>query len=319
MQVIHETVDPFNGLYYDNTRGSCFFDPYSLVRQCSPASADKRKRITVEPSGSDFNLGVEIKSVGVRWFHPGGFVIDRPSGIGDYTFVQWLTPTIVKIDGKTLQERPGGCIVYRPRDPQWYGSDIFTPFGNNWFHFSGEKALALLEESRIPINSPAYLRDDSIVESYLRLFLRESMTKRSGWKTVASSYASVFFIEMGRNIRAETGNPMSARNLELLEKFEQFREKLRERCAEHWTLNRMAGELHLSASRFSKLYRDFFDAKPVDDLIHMRIALAEYYLQNTNLPINYISASCGFSDTYYFSRLFKARTGKTASSFRMAL
>ncbi len=263
--------------------------------------------------------GIDVRSVGVRWFHPGGFVIDRPTGVQEYSFVQWLTPSVIKINGETLQERPGGCIIYRPKQTQWYGSDIFTPFGNNWMHFLGPVVEPLIEEYSLPVNRPFYLKDDTFIEPALRFLLKESMSKKPGWRVLLSIHTCAFFIEMHRSLSQEEEiKPQSARSLELLEKFESFREHLKDHCTEHWTLGRMANELHLSPSRFSKLYRDFFDAKPIDDLIHMRISLAEYYLRASHMPVNYIANLCGFSDSYYFSRLFKAKTGQTASAFRLA-
>lgn len=260
--------------------------------------------------------GIAVKSVGLRWYHPGGFLIDRPRGLKDYTFVQWLTPTILRIDGATFHEPPGGCIFYRPGDPHWYGGDVFTPFGNNWFHFNGALVPALLQECALPLNQPVRLKNDSIIETSLRLFLRESMSHRVGRHIVISAHAMLFLVEFARLLRSQAGKNRSARNMQLREKFEEFREQLREHCTEPWTLAKMAEHLHLSASRFSNLYREFFAAKPVDDLIRMRIDLAGYYLRTTVMPVNYVAELCGFTDTYYFSRAFKAKMGKTATAYR---
>lgn len=260
--------------------------------------------------------GLTVRSVGVRWFHPGGFVIDRPQGIPDFTFVQWLTPTILKIDGVTTQEPPGGCIIYRAGQTQWYGSDIFTPFGNHWFHFRGPLAGRLLDDCALPTNRPIYLRDDSFIEPALRLFLKETMSEDPSRRIALAAHAVLFLVEFGRALKSAENKAQSARNMEHREKFERFREHLRENCTEQWTIGRMAAQLHLSPSRFSNLYREFFDAKPVDDLIRMRMDLAEYYLRTTTQPVNYVANLCGFTDIYYFSRTFKAKTGKTATAYR---
>lgn len=230
--------------------------------------------------------------------------------------MQWLNPALVAVNGRMTPERPGGCIIYRPGDPHSYGADAFTPFGNNWFHFSGPGVPGLIEECSLPVNRPFHLRDQSFVEPALQLFLRESMGKRFAWRRTLSAHINLFFVEMARALLPDGVRHRSARNMERRDKFEDFRERLKGNCAEQWTLAKMAGELHLSVSRFSALYREFFDAKPVDDLIGMRITLAEYYLRTTNIPISYIANLCGFADIYYFSRVFKAKTGKTATAFR---
>ena len=269
----------------------------------------------VEQGEAD-TVAIEVKSVGVRWFHPIGFCIDRPNGHPDYTFVQWLTPTYVSAGSPDSLERPGGCIVYSPGSRQWYSGDAFTPFGNNWFHFNGVDIPKVFEEYGIPLDCPFHLRDDSFIESILQLLLWESMGKRMGWRRVLSAHASLFFVEAGRALMHDGSRYRSARNMELHSKFEDFREKLKAECTEPWTLALMAEKLHLSVSQFSKLYREFFAAKPVDDLIGMRIAMAEYYLRTTSIPISQIASMSGFTDIYYFSRVFKAKTGRTATMYR---
>lgn len=260
--------------------------------------------------------GITVKSVGVGWNHPSGFCIDRPGGIGSYTFVQWLTPARLRLNGKMRLESGGGCIIYCPGDPHWYASDAYTPFSNHWFHFDGVACQPLLEELEIPLNQPFFPRDTSLVEPTLRRFLEEVMTNRFGARWELSALAGSLLTALGRQLRFAHRQSVSARNQELFERFERFRDRLRANCSEPWTLAKMAGELHLSASRFSSLYREFFSAKPVDDLIHMRINLAEYYLRTTRIPISYVAHLCGFADTYYFSRVFKAKAGKTATAYR---
>lgn len=279
----------------------------------SGATMDDHKQGNANPQG---DIGITVRSVGVRWYHPGGFVIDRPDGLNEYSFIQWLTPTIFKINGKTTTEPPGGCIFYGPGQTTWYGADAFTPFGNNWLHFSGPLVGQVLADGGVPLAKPVYLRNDAFIEESLRLFLKESMSSSPGRHLAISAHALLFLIEFGRRLRESAASSKSARNMEHREKFEDFRELLRERCVEQWTLGKMAAELHLSPSRFSNLYREFFDAKPVDDLIRMRLELAGYYLKTTNMPVSYVANLCGFTDVYYFSRAFKAKMGQTPTAYR---
>lgn len=319
---VPQEIDINNGQYYDQFGLSyCFaFQGFGanpqkgppMAKRASQKSGAKNTTSAVPGDGA----GIVVKSVGLRWFHPGGFVVDRPNGLPDWTFVQWLTPTVVKIGDASRVEPAGGCLFYRPGDPHWYGSDIFTPFGNNWFHFNGPAVAGIMTECGIPLNQPIQLRNDDFIETSIRTFLRESMSERSGRHYALSAHALLFLVEFGRMLSGVKAATHSARNLELREKFDLFRERLREQCAEAWTLGRMAGELHLSPSRFSNLYRQFYDAKPVDDLIRMRLELAGYYLRGTTMSVNYIANLCGFTDIYYFSRMFKAKMGVTASVFR---
>jgi AraC-like DNA-binding protein len=48
----------------------------------------------------------------------------------------------------------------------------------------------------------------------------------------------------------------------------------------------------------------------------LRIQRAQYLLINSELPVNKIAESVGFTDPYYFSRLFKRFAHCTPSDFR---
>ncbi|MDR0362233.1 MAG: AraC family transcriptional regulator [Planctomycetota bacterium] len=261
--------------------------------------------------------GIEIKSVGIRWFHPAGFLVDRPRGSGDFAYMQWLTPCRMRVNGVEATEKPGGCIVFRPDDPQWFGSDAYNPFGNTWFHFHGADAARLLDDCGIPLNQAIRLRDDSFVEPLLNLFTREIMSRPRHWRLMAASAAMRFFVEAARSMAGISVRIKSPRSAELKEVFDGLREKLRDRCVEPWTLREMAAQAYLSTSRFSSLYREFYGVNPIDDLIRMRLAKAEYYLCMTNLPVGNIAELCGFSSAYYFNRQFKGKIGETPGHYRL--
>lgn len=231
--------------------------------------------------------------------------------------MMWLTPARVRVDGVETAEPPGGCIVFRPDDPQWFGGDMFTPFGNHWFHFHGPESQRLLDTCGIPPNRVLRLRDDRFVEPLLNLFLRESMNRGHLWQHLLYSHLWRFFVEMSRSLAPSTRRPLSTRGSGRRGEFENLRALLKARCGSPWTVQDMADATHLSPSRFTRLYREFFDMNPVDDLIRMRIARAEYYLGMTDMPVGEIATSCGFSDVHYFSRQFKSKTGDTPANYRL--
>ena len=259
---------------------------------------------------------LRINNVGIEWFHPAGFLVDRPEGSGDYAFVHWLTPVRIKTDGKVRFEQAGGGIVFTPGYPQWFGSDGVTPFGNNWFHFEGEGVPDLLEKYAIPLNQVIYPQHTDFVASRLRLFIRENISRDNFWEKATELNIQAFFLELARKLTSNREKPKTARLSEWEERLISFRCLLKEQCTKQWLLEDMAKEVHLSQSRFINLYREIFHISPVADLIQMRISLARYYLAMTRMPVNEIARLCGFTDVYYFSRQFKSLNNETASEFR---
>lgn len=86
--------------------------------------------------------------------------------------------------------------------------------------------------------------------------------------------------------------------------------------ADTWTVADMAEIVNLSTNRFSVLYRKFFGQSPMDDLLSARIELAKSYLVSSSSTLEVIADGCGFANVYYFSKLFKKRTGYPPGKYR---
>lgn len=78
----------------------------------------------------------------------------------------------------------------------------------------------------------------------------------------------------------------------------------------------LARQLGLSYSRFRTMFRQNTGMAPGQYLIHIRINRAVELLTDTELGIGEIAGQLGFSSVYYFSRLFKQKTGMAPLAFR---
>ena len=58
---------------------------------------------------------------------------------------------------------------------------------------------------------------------------------------------------------------------------------------------------------------------PIDYLIERRLGAAMRLLRETDRPITDIALETGFSDSNYFARQFRRRTGTTPSAFRVGV
>ena len=64
------------------------------------------------------------------------------------------------------------------------------------------------------------------------------------------------------------------------------------------------------------LFTRFLDQSPQDYLVSYRVTRAEQLLALTELTVEGVAQSCGYSDPLVFSKLFKKRTGQTPSAYR---
>ena len=72
----------------------------------------------------------------------------------------------------------------------------------------------------------------------------------------------------------------------------------------------------LSRRRFNDLFKKLFGVTPNRYAVLKRIELAENLLSLGSLSVTEISSMCGFSDIYYFSKLFKSIVGISPKAYK---
>ena len=72
----------------------------------------------------------------------------------------------------------------------------------------------------------------------------------------------------------------------------------------------------MSVNWFIHSFKSVMKVPPMQYIVSLRIAAAKGYLENSNKNIAEISATVGYDNALYFSRLFKKYTGLTPSEYR---
>ncbi len=78
----------------------------------------------------------------------------------------------------------------------------------------------------------------------------------------------------------------------------------------------IAAQLNLSYTAFRRLFKGATGFSPRRFAIQVGIQRAEDLLARTNLPVGRIAEELGFESIYYFSRLFKRKTGLSPAAYR---
>lgn len=81
-------------------------------------------------------------------------------------------------------------------------------------------------------------------------------------------------------------------------------------------LKRMYAASVLSRRHFDQLFKENFKITPNRYVTQRKVEMAKSLLTSVNLNLEEIASLCGFSDVYYFSKVFKGETGLTPSSYR---
>lgn len=81
-------------------------------------------------------------------------------------------------------------------------------------------------------------------------------------------------------------------------------------------LSEAAAKSSLSRRRFNELFKNCFGLTPNRYLTNLKIDHAKKLLMANYLKISQIADLCGFSDIYYFSKIFKSETNVTPTEYR---
>ncbi|MER8376013.1 AraC family transcriptional regulator [Mesorhizobium sp. M1409] len=77
-------------------------------------------------------------------------------------------------------------------------------------------------------------------------------------------------------------------------------------------------QVRLSASRFSKGFKESFGRSPYDYVLLRRVEAAKYLIATTEEPLSQIAQACGLSDQAHLSKIFKRFVGMTPLRWRRA-
>jgi len=84
-------------------------------------------------------------------------------------------------------------------------------------------------------------------------------------------------------------------------------------------MKQLAEQIGLSYTQLLETFRTYTGLTPYQYFLQLRIHHAKTLLQNPNLSIKEVSAKLRFENQYYFSRLFKKKTGLSPSEWRSSL
>jgi AraC-like DNA-binding protein len=107
--------------------------------------------------------------------------------------------------------------------------------------------------------------------------------------------------------------PVSPRQAHHVEKIAEW---IRQHFREPFDLERLACDVHLSASYLSSLFRQHTGTTITEHILNRRLEEACRLLQLTRLPIDQVGKKSGFPNPAYFCRCFKKRFGMTPQQYR---
>ena len=115
-------------------------------------------------------------------------------------------------------------------------------------------------------------------------------------------------------------NAIKSENKEYVQKNEIF-SKITDVIFKHYTepdftVSTLASDIGLSDVHLRRIFKATVNTSPIKYINHLRLEKAKNMLTTSNYSIAEIALSVGFSDPYYFSRVFKQELGISPSEYK---
>ena len=234
----------------------------------------------------------------------------RPEGIEEYIFLCCTAGRgVVEVEGAPypLQENEAFCIPRFKAHRYW--ADKEDPWSIMWVHFKGEDCpLYPLEECRV-----CRFTSRESVDRMEYLFGLLFRTLRSDYTLGNFIYLSQLLgLILGETYARKQDIPGTAKLNRTVTKVIRY---MYHHLRENLTLEQLAAHAGLSKSSLSNAFQTCTGHSPVDFFIQLKMKEACKQLRSGNRYIYEVAQDLGYSDPYYFSRIFKKVIGTSPREY----
>ncbi len=214
----------------------------------------------------------------------------------------------VSFPGKDSLLDAGSFVIFPPGCRYKYSHKNGFPIEYMWLHFTGsdiEETLKKYELNLFPKTNKIE-PDDAIIMRFQNIF--NAFIKHDKFReNELSTLLERLMISLARRVSGEK------KQSNLLSKSISY---INSNYIEDLRVPDLAKMENLSVSRYNTLFKQVTGVSPMEYIKKMRLASACELLSATDLPIKTVSAMVGYSDSHFFSRIFKKSLGISPAFYR---
>jgi len=211
---------------------------------------------------------------------------------------------VVQIDGQTFYPEAGDTYFLQVGTTHHYFSDRENPWEKIFINVSG----VLLDSLTVGYGlKKIYYFKGLDTSREMRSIVNLAKEKNEDCTAEIICLLNKVFFKMREH--------MNARNY-ASDTAEKMKEFLRNNAASRFKIETLCKYISRSESQCIKIFKDAYGITPYAYFLDRKIQLARDMLTNTSLSIKQIANNLHFADEYYFSNIFKQKTGVSPSKYR---
>ena len=254
-----------------------------------------------------------INDCGVNQTHESTFIVDRPTGSGDYLFIFTRTP-ILLISNNTTNRYPIETTVFFHKGMDQRFMAAGSTYADDFIHFYADgEDEEFIKSLNIPHATPFLNLDSSIFLNIHKYICIEKLSTNAHHDIAINSLLRYFLIKLSQAI---TEASMLTASTSIRTQMNELRSEIYSNVSVNWTISQLASKMNLSESYFQATYKQMFSRSAISDVIIARINKAKFYLSTTDYSISRVAQLCGYDNDSHFAKQFKKVTGITASEYR---
>lgn len=230
---------------------------------------------------------------------------------------------IMEIDSMDVAVKEGDLIIINPNCPHTEKSSYNRMEQLEYIVFAINN-LALANKSLPKLNgddsNPTYYKimnlnnNKSVILYYLNTLVHEVEEKQVNYELACKSILTLFIIYISRNTESTlliADNPEKL-NIECV----KIKNYIDSHYSENITLDILSNLSYVNKFHLVHLFTKQMGISPINYLINKRIEESKNLLTTTNYSIRDISTIVGFSNSSYFSQMFKKFTGDSPRTYK---
>jgi len=195
--------------------------------------------------------------------------------------------------------------------PHWYSPDKEVGWDEHWVGFSGEYPTSLMEHGFLTPRRPVL--HVGLYESLIDDFQDLVDIGRSEPPAFQQRLGALV-VTLLAQIRSFAKEKKFGSDTEEIVRRARFR--LMENLHAPLDIEEFARELGLDYASFRKLFKAYTGLSPYQYFLQLKIHRAQHLLQEDTLSVKEVAYMLGFDNQYYFSRIFKKKTGCSPSEWQ---